>query len=157
MQELTVRNLLDRERSNESEAGFSLVELLVVIIILGVLASIALPSFLGQRTKGYDAAAKSDSRALASAIVGAETDDISPAAFTFAIAASTGWHGTSGVNHAFCPMDDSSFAVASKHTNSDNILIVDLQGRLVEVAAADLTSALEGVVGGPCDNPIVTD
>src|ERR1700761_3863476 len=56
-----------RKAMEEKEEGFTLIELLVVIIIIGILAAIAIPVFLNQRKKGYDSAAKSDLRNLATA------------------------------------------------------------------------------------------
>src|ERR1700740_2228699 len=52
---------------DERSDGFTLIELLVVIIIIGILAAIAIPVFLNQRKKGYDAQAKSDMRNAATA------------------------------------------------------------------------------------------
>ena len=56
-----------RKAQEENEGGFTLIELLVVIIIIGILAAIAIPVFLNQRQKGYDAQAKSDLRNMATA------------------------------------------------------------------------------------------
>jgi type IV pilus assembly protein PilA len=63
-----------RAIKEDREDGFTLIELLVVMIIIGILAAIAIPVFLSQRQKGYDASVKSDLRTLASETEAYNTD-----------------------------------------------------------------------------------
>jgi type IV pilus assembly protein PilA len=59
----------------QDEKGFTLIELLVVILIIGILAAIALPAFLGQRTKAQDTEAKTQIRTMQTAIETYYTDN----------------------------------------------------------------------------------
>jgi type IV pilus assembly protein PilA len=85
-----------RKAREEREGGFTLIELLVVIIIIGILAAIAIPVFLNQRKKGYDAQVKADLRNAATAEETYLTDN--PTAYTTnqANLTAVGWKTSTG-------------------------------------------------------------
>jgi type IV pilus assembly protein PilA len=67
--------MLHKLRSRaEDEKGFTLIELLVVILIIGILAAIAIPTFIGQKSKANDSAAESLARNAATAMETYSTD-----------------------------------------------------------------------------------
>jgi type IV pilus assembly protein PilA len=61
----TFRNARDRLRG---EGGFTLIEILIVVVILGILAAIALAMFTTQKDKAHDADAKSNAAGLAASM-----------------------------------------------------------------------------------------
>ena len=64
-----------RREPLDAESGFTLIELLVVVIVIGILAAIAIPVYIGAQASSKDASVKTDLADIKLAVVGYSLDN----------------------------------------------------------------------------------
>src|SRR5690349_20606778 len=109
-----------RKAREEREGGFTLIELLVVIIIIGILAAIAIPVFLNQRKKGYDAQVKADLRNAATAQETYLTENPTNYTTSQASLAAVGWKTSTGDTFVMAISGALGYCMVGNKPNSSN-------------------------------------
>jgi type IV pilus assembly protein PilA len=116
-----------REKMEESDEGFTLIELLVVVIIIGILAAIAIPTFLNQRVRGWEAAAQSELRNAAIAQESWFTGN-STYTQTEANLVTEGFNSSANVTLTLTTGDTTEYCMSAVHTSGGRPFVLRSQG-----------------------------
>ena len=109
--------MLSKMKKNE---GFTLIELMIVIAIIGILAAIAIPQFSAYRTRSYNSSAEADLRNAATAQEAYYVDNSSYVSNPYTLVGSTyGFYTSSGVSMTGNVNGTTQYSMTAYHTSGN--------------------------------------
>jgi type IV pilus assembly protein PilA len=120
--------MLIKINKKKNEKGFTLIELMIVIAIIGILAAIAIPQFAAYRKRSYNSAANADLRNAATAQEAYYVDYMTYTSTVGNLLGTYGLFTSSGVVFLSCSGDVNSYTMRTYHSSGDRTYSINGPG-----------------------------
>jgi len=122
-------------RLHKKDEGFTLIELMIVIAIIGILAAIAIPQFSAYRTRSYNSAAQADCRNIATAQEAYYVDNSSYCGTTGTLTGANYGYMQSGNVDTQINGSATAYSISTFHTSGNKTYTVTGPGGTIEAAS----------------------
>ena len=127
--------MLMKINRKKGQKGFTLIELMIVIAIIGILAAIAIPQFNQYRARGYMSATRSDVKNCYTAAMAYFADNPAAAGIAIGDCTANGYQASTGVTVTVTTGTVSTFSLSGAHAQLNGTYVMAANGTVTDTLA----------------------